>query len=108
MADNLTTNLDPGFSNATDQTHVPMAVNEGEGILDKTLDEVLHTNPQAQQMIMQSMHLTPEKFQEMLQSAQSSNMMHMKIRDLFSQGVVQQAASPKPSFFQKILNMFKQ
>jgi hypothetical protein len=61
------------------------------GILDKTLGEVLQSNPQAQQLVMKSMGVTQDKFQEMLGSAQQNNLMHMKIRDLFKNGIVQQA-----------------
>ena len=98
MADTPTTNLDPeyakqGFAAVDNTTQVPTTMNGTQGILDRTLSEVLETNPQAQQMIMRSMHLTPEKFQEMLATAQKDNLMHMKIRDLFNQGIVQQAVS---------------
>lgn len=98
MADNPTTNLNPdynqkGFATANDKTQIPSAINETQGILDQTLGEVLSSNPQAQQMIMQSMHLSPGQFQDMLGDAQKNNMMHMKIRDLFNQSIVQKAVS---------------
>lgn len=62
-----------------------------QGIMDQTLGEILNTNPQAQNIIMQTMHLTPEKFQEMVQTAETNPMMNMKISDLLKNGVVQQA-----------------
>ncbi len=141
MADDSATNLNPdfkqqGFAAVDDTTEVPTTMSGTQGILDRTLGEVLQSNPQAQQLIMQSMHLTPEKFQEMLATAQKDNLMHMKIRDLFNQGFVQQAISQqqgqeiitdqpqienvdgvqdssiqsspqKPSFLQQIKNLFK-
>lgn len=64
---------------------------QSNGILDQTLGDVLQNNPRAQQMIMQSMGISQEKFQEMLGSAKQNNMMDMKIGDLFNNGIVQQA-----------------
>lgn len=64
---------------------------EHHGILDQTLDEILHTNPQAQSIVMKGMHLTPEQFQQMLQKADSNQLMHTKVRDLFSNGTINQA-----------------
>ncbi len=69
------------------------AESDHHGILDQTLGEVLQHNPQAQGMIMKTMHITPEKFQEMLQTAEKNELMHMKIGDLFKQGIVQKAVS---------------
>lgn len=66
-------------------------------ILDQTLGEVLQNNIQAQQMIMNAMHITPQQFQEMLNStasnAASAGIMDMKIGDLFKNGVFQQATA---------------
>jgi len=62
-----------------------------QGILDQSLAQVLRDNPRAQQMIMQSMGIPQEKFQEMLFAAQQNDMMHMKIRDLFASGIVKNA-----------------
>lgn len=64
---------------------------EHHGILDQTLDEILHTNPQAQSIVMKGMNLTPEQFQQMLQKADSNQLMHTKVRDLFSNGTITQA-----------------
>lgn len=62
-----------------------------QGILDQTLGEVLKSNPQAQNLVMQSMHVSPEKFQQLLKMADNNALMNTKIRELFSNGVVQQA-----------------
>ena len=98
MADSSATDLNPEYNNdgfaATDNnntTQIHATPESREGFLDQTFGEVLQTNPQAQQLIMQSMGLTPEKFQEMLNSAKDNNMMHMKIRDLLNNDQVQQA-----------------
>jgi hypothetical protein len=70
---------------------IPLQVNQQKNILDQTLGDILQNNPQAQQMIMNSMGISQEKFQGMLASAQQNNLMHMKISDLFKNGIVQQA-----------------
>lgn len=62
-----------------------------KNIMDQTLGDLLGNNPQAQQMITQSMGVSQQQFQQMLGQAQQNNMMHMKIGDLFKSGVVQQA-----------------
>jgi len=64
-----------------------------QGIMDQTLGEILKGNPQAQNVVMQSMQLSPEKFQEMVNTADTNPMMHMKISDLLKNGFVQQAVS---------------
>lgn len=66
---------------------------QNNGILDKTLGEVLHSNPQAQSMVMNAMHISPEKLQEMLQMTDDNPMMQTKIGDLFKNGTIQQAVS---------------
>lgn len=70
---------------------VPLSINPGQNLLDQTLGDLLQNNPQAQHMITQSMGITQENFQQMLASAQQNNLMHMKISDLFKNGIVQQA-----------------
>jgi hypothetical protein len=70
-----------------------MAGQQRGGILNKTLGEVLQNNSQAQGMIMQSMQITPEKFQELLKATGNNQIMNMTIGDLFKNGVVQQAVS---------------
>lgn len=82
MADNQLQNPQPA------QAAVPA---EHHGILDQTLEEILHTNPQAQNIVMKGMNLTPEQFQQMLQKADSNQLMHTKVRDLFSNGTITQA-----------------
>ncbi len=79
----------------TDSNHtLPLQMaQQHQGILDQTLGEVLKSNPQAQGMVMQAMHISPEKFQQLLGMAGNNNLMNTKIRDLFSSGVVQQALS---------------
>jgi len=66
-------------------------------ILNQSLEDILTNNPQAQQMIMKSMGISEEKFQQMLGSAGQNNMMNMKIGDLFKEGIVQQAIQQYPS-----------
>lgn len=74
-----------------DQT-VPVNLGpQHQGIMDQTLGEVLNGNPQAQSIVMQSMHLSPEKFQQLLKMTNNNALMNTKIRDLFSSGVVQQS-----------------
>lgn len=68
------------------------------GILEQTLGEILESNPHAQNMIKKSMGISDEKFQEMLTSAQQNNLMHMTVRDLFSNGIVQQAVNQQQQF----------
>lgn len=63
------------------------------GILDKTLGEILHNNAQAQDMVMKAMRISPGQLQEMLQSAGNNQLMNMTIRDMFKNGIIQQAAS---------------
>lgn len=67
------------------------------GILGKTLGEVLQNNDHAQGMIMKAMQITPQQFQEMFQKTGSNQLMNMTIGDLFKNGVVQQATGqPQP------------
>jgi len=65
-------------------------------ILDQTLGEILQNNPQAQQMITNSMGISQENFQKMVGSAKQNNLMQMKISDLFKNGIVQQAVQQYP------------
>jgi hypothetical protein len=66
---------------------------EHHGILDQTLGEILHQNPQAQSIVMKSMNLTQEQFQQLLTKTDDNQLMNTKVRDLFSSGVVQQAVA---------------
>lgn len=82
----------------TDQTNPAPPVPQDlphKGILDKTLGEIIQNNQQAQGMIMKAMHISPEKLQEMLKATGSHEMMNMTIRDMFSNGIIQQAATGK-------------
>lgn len=79
----------------------PVSVNPKQNILDQSLGDILQNNSQAQQMIMQSMGLSQEKFQQMLTSIQQNNMMHMKISDLFKSGIVNQAVKQYPGQVQQ-------
>jgi hypothetical protein len=69
----------------------PVTGGPKQNILEQSLGDILQNNPQAQKMIMQSMGISQEKFQQMLTSVQQNNMMHMKIGDLFKSGIVNQA-----------------
>lgn len=122
MADSPTTNLNPeytkeGFGATTDQTPIVSTANGVQGMLDQTLGEILQSNPQAQQMIIQSMGITSEQFEQMRSQAQGSQMMQMTIRELIEKGAVQQAISgqivspqnttPTNSFLDRIKSWFK-
>lgn len=72
-------------------TPLPNEENPHHGILDQTLGELLHNNAQAQSVVMKGMNLTPEQFQQLLTKADDNDLMHTKVRDLFSSGVVQRA-----------------
>ncbi len=61
------------------------------GILDQTLGEILHKNPQAQGIVMKGMNLNTEQFQQLLTKTDDNALMQTKVRDLFTSGVVQQA-----------------
>lgn len=61
------------------------------GILDQTLGEILHQNPQAQGIVMKGMNLNTEQFQQLLTKTDDNKLMQTKVRDLFTSGVVQQA-----------------
>jgi hypothetical protein len=80
-----------------------------EGILNKSLSDVLMGNPQAQNMVMQSMGINQQQLQSMLSQSANNPMMHMPISDLFKNGVVQQAVQMNgaqqvsPQQFQQML-----
>lgn len=122
MADSPTTNLNPeytkeGFGATTDQTPIVSTANGVQGMLDQTLGEILQSNQQAQQMIIQSMGITSEQFEQMRSQAQGSQMMQMTIRELIEKGAVQQAMieevrAPQPapqntSLIERVKNWFK-
>ena len=94
---------------------IPLAATPQKNILEQTLGDILQNNPQAQQMIIQSMGISQENFAQMLSSAQQNNMMQMKIGDLFKNGVVQQAVMQqngqplpqKTSFLDKVKSWFR-
>lgn len=71
----------------------PLPPNVHQGILDQTLGDILHTNPQAQNIVMKSMNLSQDQFQKMLSQTDNNKLMNMKVRDLMSSGIVQQAVS---------------
>lgn len=78
------------------------------GILHKTLGEIVRNNPQAQQMIMQSMQITPQQFQELLQQTGNNQLMNMTISDLFKNGIMQQSMQMQhvsPEQMQQMLGM---
>jgi hypothetical protein len=92
----------------TDDITSPQTVppaNTKHNIFDQTLGDILISNPNAQQMIMKSMGISQEKFQSMLSSAQQNNLMHMKIGDLFKNGIVQQAVQQYPAEGGKVSQM---
>ena len=62
-------------------------------ILHQTLGELLRNNTQAQNLIMKSMQLNPEQFQELLTKTNNNPMMNQTIGELFKNGTMQQAAS---------------
>lgn len=77
------------------QPPVPQVDPQQHGILDKTLGEILQGNPQAQNLVMKAMHIDAAQLQKMVQSTGDNQLMNMKIRDMFSSGIMQQAASGK-------------
>ena len=66
---------------------------EPHGILDKTFGEVIQNNPQAQTIVMKAMNINAQQLQEMIAKTSQNQLMHMTIRDMFKNGVMQQAAS---------------
>lgn len=77
-----------------------------KGILDQTFGEILQSNPQAQQLIMRTMGLDQQKFQEMLGAAEGNPIMNQKIGDLFKSGFFRQAQSMQqvsPEQFQQMM-----
>lgn len=82
------------------------------GILDKTFGEVIQNNPQAQNIVMKAMNINAQQLQEMIAKTSQNQLMHMTIRDMFKNGVMQQAASAQgqslkvtPEQMQQIMNM---
>lgn len=73
-------------------------------ILNMTLGQILNNNPSAQNMIMQSMGLNQEQFQQMLSSAGNNQMLNMTVSDLFKNGTITQAMQIKPEQLQQIIN----
>jgi hypothetical protein len=100
MSDEVTTNPDP--------SSVPPQPTQG--ILNKTLGDILQSNPQAQNLVMKSMGISQQQLQQMLSQAGGNPMMNMPIADLFKNGIVQQAAQAKgmqqvsPEQFQQMLS----
>ena len=106
-----------------------------QGIVHQTLGDLLKTNTQAQNLIMKSMNLSPDQFQQLLTKTNNNPLMNQTIGELFKNGTMNQAAvqggqidpshvqqivttlqtqqlpvqqeSAKPSFVQKIKNLFK-
>lgn len=87
------------------QTSSPV---QHHGILNQTLGDILHSNKQAQNLIMHAMGITPEKFQEMLTSTEKNPMMQQTIGELFKNGTMQKAAQQSgqvpPQQMQQIVN----
>lgn len=79
-------------------------------ILDQTFGEVLQNNPQAQQMIMRSMGIDEQQFQQMLGAAANNPMMHQTIGNLFKSGFFQQgqAMQLNPQQFQQMMGQLQQ
>jgi len=68
-----------------------MADEQKAPILNQTLGDILRNNPQAQNMVMQALRISPEQLQQMLAVTGNDPRMNMSIGDLFKTGVVQQA-----------------
>lgn len=83
----------PTDVSSSNQQLPPNVSPEHHGILDQTLGEILHSNPQAQSIVMKSMNLSQEQFQQLLQKTNDNQLMNTKVRDLFTSGIVQQAVS---------------
>ena len=84
--------MDDSAHNNPEQTRpVSPTQKAPQGILDKTMAEILQQNPQAQGLIKKAMHLSDEQFQKMLTTTQQNDLMHMTVRELFKNGIVQQA-----------------
>lgn len=76
----------------TPAQETPSLPPQHHGILNQTLEEILQNNKNAQNLIIRSMGITPEKFQEMLKSTTNNPMMQQTIGELFKNGTMQQAA----------------
>lgn len=64
-----------------------------KGILSTTLGDILRNNDQARKLIMQSMQISPEDLNSMIDRAGGSRMMGMTIGELFRSGLFQKAQS---------------
>src|SRR5438046_1135204 len=73
-------------------------------ILNMTLGELLNNNSTAQNMVMQSMGVNQQQFQQMLSSAGNNQMMNMTISDLFKNGTLSQAMQVNPAQIQQMLS----
>lgn len=62
-----------------------------KGILDKTLGEILHFDKEAQNKIMQGMHISSEEYQQMLGKTEGNPIANMTIRELFKSGFILQS-----------------
>jgi hypothetical protein len=70
---------------------VPQQVTESNpGILNQTFGDVLQ-NKEAQEKIMQSMHISPEQFQKLLKSTEGNPLTNMTVGQLFKSGFVKNA-----------------
>jgi hypothetical protein len=72
-------------------------------ILNQTLGQLLQSNPQAQNLVMQSMGINPQQFEQMLQMSGNNQMMNQTIGDLFKNGTMQQAMQVNPQQIQQML-----
>lgn len=62
-------------------------------ILNTALGDLLRSNAQARNLIMQSMRISPEELNSMIDRAGGSQMMGMTIGELFKNGLFQKAQS---------------
>ena len=70
---------------------VPEQVTQANpGILNQTFGDVLQ-NKEAQEKIMQSMHISPEQFQKLLKSTEGNPLTNMTVGQLFKSGFVKNA-----------------
>lgn len=81
-------------------------------ILNQTLGELLQNNNEAQGVVMKAMQISPQQLQQFLNMTGNNQLMNMTIRDLFKNGVIQQATGQaiqvSPEQFQQTLNSLPQ
>jgi hypothetical protein len=82
--------MDDSQQNQEEQGVPEQVTQANPGILNQTFGEVLQ-NKEAQDKIMQSMHIGPEQFQKLLKSTEDNPMTNMTVGQLFKSGLVQKA-----------------